>query len=177
MLADGLEDGDDVGGLAFVQAGDDGAAVDEDGRAVHAGHRHDATGHVLVAAPDRDEAVETFRAGHRFDRVGDDLTRDERVAHARGAHGDAVGNRDRAENDRFSAGIVGALGGFDGQTVDVHVAGGHHRPGRGDAHDGFLEVVVGEADRPEHRSAGGAVGSVDDGGGVLAGVLGSAHGM
>ena len=114
MLTDGLEDRDDVGGLAFVQAGHDGAAVDEDGGTVEAGHRHHAAGHVLVAAPDRDQAVEALGPGHRFDGIGDDLARDQRVAHPRGAHRDAVGNRDRAENDRFPAGGVGALGGFDG---------------------------------------------------------------
>ena len=177
VLADGFEDGDDVGGLALMQAGDDGAAVDEHGGAVHAGHRHDAAGHVLVAAADGDEAVEAFGAGHGFDGVRDDLTRDERIAHAGGAHRDAVGNGDGAENHRFPAGRVGALGGFGGQAVDVHVAGGDHGPGRGDADDGLLEVGVVEAHRPEHRSAGGAIGAIDDGGGVLAGVLGSAHGL
>ena len=51
VLADRLEDGDDVDVLAVrADAGQDAAAVDEDARDVEPGHRHDAAGHVLVAA-------------------------------------------------------------------------------------------------------------------------------
>ena len=175
MFADGFEDGDDIGRLAAVQAGDDGAAVDEDGRAVEACHGDGAAGHIFVAAADGDEAVEAFGAGHRFNRVRDDLARDERVAHARGAHRDTIRDGDGAEDDRLAAGRVGALDSFVRQPVDVHVAGGDHRPGRGDAHDGLGKVGVGEAHGPEHGSAGGAVGAVYDDGGVLAAVVGVGH--
>jgi len=49
--ADGLEDGDDVDVLAGrSSARQDGTAVDEDTRDIQTGHRHEAAGHVLVAA-------------------------------------------------------------------------------------------------------------------------------
>ena len=175
VLADGFEDGDDVGRLAAVQSRDNRAAVDKDGRAVEARHGDGAARHVLVAATDGDEAVETFRAGHRFDGIRNDLARDERVAHARGAHRDTVRDGDGAEDDGLAAGRVSPLDGFVCQPVDVHVAGGDHRPGRGDAHDGLGKVGVGEAHGPEHGSAGGAVGAVYDDGGVLAAVVGVGH--
>ena len=55
VAADGLEHGDDV---AILRSRLDRAAVDEDRRPIEARHRHDAARHVLVAAADRDEAVE-----------------------------------------------------------------------------------------------------------------------
>jgi hypothetical protein len=58
-------------------AGPDGAAVDEDRGAVQACDADQATGHVLVAAPDGDQAVEAFAAGDGFDGVGDDFARDQ----------------------------------------------------------------------------------------------------
>jgi hypothetical protein len=151
-----------------MEAGKDRAAVDEDRRAVEARHGHDATGHVFVAAADGHEAVEALGAANRLDRIGDDFARNERVAHAERAHADAVGDGDGAEDDRLAAGGIGARARLPGELVDVHVAGGKHAPGGGDAHDGLLEIGVLETDGAEHRAVGGAVGAVVDDGGELA---------
>ena len=67
-LPDRLEDGDDVDVLAVRPiAGQDAAAVDEDARHVQPGHRHDAAGHVLVAAAEGEQAVVVHAAGDDFD--------------------------------------------------------------------------------------------------------------
>src|SRR5262249_22539379 len=85
--ADGLEDGDDVDvGAVRADAGEDAAAVDEDAGDVEAGHGHEAAGHVLVAAADGEEAVVVHAGGDDLEAVGDDLARDEAVAHALVAH-------------------------------------------------------------------------------------------
>ena len=88
----------------------DRAAVDEDRRPIQPGHRHHAAGHVLVAAADRDEPVESFRRHDGFDRIGDDLAGHEGVAHARCAHRDAVGHRNRIEKHALAARGVSAGG-------------------------------------------------------------------
>ena len=51
----------------------DRAAIDEHRRPIEPRDRHQATRHVLVAAPDRDQAVEALRPDDRLDRVGDHL--------------------------------------------------------------------------------------------------------
>ena len=106
MLAHGLEHRDDVAFLLGLRmdAGQDRAAVDEHRRPVEARQGHHAAGHVLVAAADRHDRVKALGAGDRLDRIGDDFARNHRVAHARRAHADAVGDGDRAENDRLAAG-------------------------------------------------------------------------
>ena len=38
------------------------------------------------------------------------------------------------------------------QLIDVHVARGHHAPGRGYADLRFQEILVGETDRAQHRA-------------------------
>ena len=170
VLADGLEDGHDVALLLrlWIQAGQDRAAIDEDRRAVEPGDGHEAAGHVLVATADGHHAVEALAAGDRLDGIGDDLAGDKGVLHALGAHGDAIGYGDRVEDDGFAAGGIGAGRGFAGEAVDVHVARGDHAPGGGDADLGFFEIGAGEADGVQHGAAGGALGAIDDEGGVFA---------
>ena len=68
MAAHRFEHRDDV---ATLRAGLDGAAVHEHGGTIEARDGHGAARHVLVAAADGDEAVETFGAHHGFDGVGD----------------------------------------------------------------------------------------------------------
>ena len=101
IAADGFEHRDDV---AILRPGLDRAAVDEDRGTIEARHRHDAARHVLVAAADRDEAVESLGRRDGLDRVRDDLARHERVTHARRAVGDAVRDGDRVEQHALRAG-------------------------------------------------------------------------
>ncbi len=58
-------------------AGEDGAAVDEDGRDVEPGHGHDAPRHVLVAPAEGQDAVVVHAPGDDLDGIGNDLTGDE----------------------------------------------------------------------------------------------------
>ena len=89
--------------------GQNGAAIDEDGRTIQARHGHRAAGHVLVATADGDEAVEARGTHDGFDGIGDDFARDERVFHAFGAHGDAVGDGDGVEEHALAARRVAPL--------------------------------------------------------------------
>lgn len=161
MFADGFEHGHHVEVLFlafdFRAAGHDRAAINENGRTVHAGHRHHAAGHILVTATNRDEAVHAFAADDRLDRIGDDLAGNERVFHPFGAHGDAVGDGDGVENHPFTARGVRALGGLDGELVDVDIARSHFAPGGSDADLRLGEILLFESDSVEHRAAGRAV--------------------
>ena len=157
MATYGLEYGNDVG---VVLARANGAAVDKDRRPVQARQAHDAAGHVLVAAADGNNAVVAHAAGDGFDGVGNDLARYQRVLHAFGAHGYAIGDGDGVIDHAFAARRIDA--GIDrlGQGIDVHVAGRHHAPGGGHANLSFAEVITTEACRMQHGAAGGALDAV-----------------
>src|SRR6185312_16145288 len=58
------------------------------------------------------------------------------------------------------------------QLTLVEVAGHRLDPRRGDADEGLGEVVVGEADRLQHRARGGPVGAVGQRGAVALGGVG-----
>jgi len=170
VLADGFEDRNDVAFLLRVRmdAGEDGAAVDEHAGTIQAGERHHAAGHVFVATADGDEGVKSLGTGDGLDGVGDHLAGNEGVTHAGCAHADSIGNGDGAKNDRLAARGVGTRGGVAGELVDVHIARSDHAPGGGHAHDRFLEIFVLEADGPEHGPIRCAVGTVEHDGGMLA---------
>ena len=160
--AHGLEDGDDVD-VAFLEAaGENGAAVDEDGGAIEAGDGHQATGHVFVASANGNEAIEELAAHDGFDGIGDDFAGDEGVFHALRAHGDAVGDGDGVKDERLATGLGAAFRGGDGELVDVDVAGRDLAPGGGDADLGFLEIGAVEADGVKHGAALRALGGVDE---------------
>src|SRR5262249_12335864 len=114
-LPDRLEDRDDVDRVArLAGAGQDAAAVDEDAGAAEPGQGQDAAGHVVVAAADGEQAVVVHAAGDDLEAVGDDLARDEAVAHALVAHHDAVGGGRGAEDLADAAGGADALDGLAG---------------------------------------------------------------
>ena len=163
MTADGFKDRNDV--PPFF-AGQDRAAINENTGPIHARHG-DATGrHVFVAAANGDKAIKTLSADNGFNGVGDDFPRDQRIAHARCAHGNAVGDGNGVEQHRFGTGFVRAHGGGVGQLVDVHVAGGHHAPGGRNTNLWFAEVFRLKASGIEHCPAWGLLDAVDDNGAV-----------
>ena len=177
VLADGLEDGDDVEGFLVVavaggEAREDGATVDEDGGAVESGDGDHGAGHVFVTAADGDEAVKALGGDGGLDGVGDDLAGNQTVAHAQRAHADAVGDRDGIEIDRLAAGGSDALAGVLAEFAQVDIAGRHVAGSGGDGDLGLLEVLVGKADGAKHGPGGRAVGAVDDDGGEGAGGIG-----
>ena len=176
VRADRLEHAHDrVVALALVDARVDRAVVEDDARDVEPAQRHGRARGRLVAADQADEAVEQVAARDQLDRVGDDLAADERGLHALGAHRHAVADTETVLN---SIGVPPAarmpsltnsarrrwlkLQGI----VSIHcVATPDDRLG---------EVLVGEADRLEHRARGGAVGAVGQGGGMALGGIGGA---
>ena len=170
MATDRFEHGDDVPAL---DARLDRAAVDEHARPVETRHGHCTRRHVLVAAADGDEAIETLCSYDGLDGVGYHLPGHQRIAHARGTHGDAVGNRDRVEDHALGTGGVDTRGRRVCQFVDVHVAGRHHRPRRGDTHLRLGKVLALETDGIEHGAAGRLLDAVDDDGRV--GAFGISH--
>ncbi|MNL03013.1 hypothetical protein D3C87_1235380 [compost metagenome] len=172
VLAHGLEHGNDVG---VAGARLDGATIDKDRRAIQPRHADQAARHVLVAAADGHQAVETLATGDHFDGVGDHLAGHQRILHAFGAVGDAVGNGDGVEDHALGTGGIRAFFGFERQFVDVHVAWGDHGPSRGDADLRLREVCIGKAHGPQHGACRCGLHAVDHLRGVLAQIVFVTH--
>ena len=161
--ADGLEHAHDVERLVLVVAGQDRAAVEEHRRQVDPGRGHQHAGQALVAARERDERVEALGVHHALDRVGDDLARHERAAHAlRGpsrcrrrprSSRTRSGSRPRRARRPWPASASRSSGMLHGVTS---------------FHDdatptcGLAPVGVGHADRAQHRPGGRARVAVGD---------------
>ena len=131
-------------------AGADRAAVDHEAGPIQPAERHQRPGHVLVAAGQHDAGVVPLGAHHGFDRVGDEVARLQRVAHAVGAHRDAVGDADRVEPHADEPGRLHALLHFGREVQQVHVARVALEPHAGDADLRLLHVVFGHAGGVEH---------------------------
>ena len=170
--ADRLEDVLDRHVAALVAAGRDRAVVEDEAGDVEPRERHRAGGDRLVAADEADEAVEQVARDDELDRVGDHLARDQRGAHAGRAHRDAVGDRDRVELDRRAAGGADAVLHVLREHALVEVARHRLDPGRRDADERLREILVGEADRLQHRAGRGAVDAVGQRGAVALGGIG-----
>ncbi len=160
MSAYRLEDRHDVDVAAVgSDAGQDAAAVDEDAGNVEPRHGHDAAGHVLVAAAEGEQAIVIHAAGHDFETVGDDLARDEAVAHALMAHHNAVGGGGRAENLRHAAAGANAFAAAAGQAIEMGVARRNLAEQRSDADHRPIEILIVKADGPQHGAIGSAAGT------------------
>ncbi len=133
IFAVALKGRHDVERLAVEMTGADRAAVDHQRRAIEPAHRDQAAGHVLVAAGERDIRVVPLRLHHGLDRIGDQVARLQRVAHAVGAHRDAVADADGVEPHADQAGRDDPLLDSIGQPFEVHVAGVALVPHAGDA--------------------------------------------
>ena len=162
VFTHGLEDADDVQVLALVVARKNGAAVHIDGRHIGAQHAHQATGHVLVAAADHQHAVHPLALHAGLDAVGDHFPGDQRVLHALGAHGHAVGDGRRAEHLRIAACFLDAGDCCIGKPLQAAVAGRDGAVAVGDADHGFLEVIGLVTHRVIHRAVRGARGAFGD---------------
>ena len=92
VRTDRLKHGGKAGFLAFHSACKHGTAADEHGGNIHARRRHEKPGHVLVAVGHHDEPVKAVGQDHGLGGVGDQITGNEGVFHARVTHGDAVAN-------------------------------------------------------------------------------------
>src|SRR5215471_277221 len=153
----GLKHAYDCQLCAVVVAGLDGAAVNKDGGNVHAGDGDHGAGHVFVAATDGEQAVHALRLADSLDGIGNYLARDQAVAHALSAHGDAVAHGDGAEDLRHGPGFRQRIRSARGQIVQAEIAGSEIRVGVGHADDGLGEVGVFEADSAQHGAVGRAL--------------------
>ena len=169
VAAHGLEHRHDV---ALVGSRPDGAAVDEYRRAVEPRQRDQTARHVLVASADRHHAVKALGADHRLDRIGNDLARHQRVAHARRAHRNAVGHGNGAEGDGLRALRFDSGGGQAREFVDVHVTGRQVAPGRRDADLRLGEIGVAEAHGMQHRAGGSLFETIHNGSRIAARIVG-----
>jgi hypothetical protein len=160
--ADRLEHTRDVESSPVQVPGQCRAVVDEDGRQVEPGDRHHHAGHALVAAAGGDEPVEALGVHHRLDRVGDDLTADERRPHPLVPHGDAVGHRDRAELERYATGGANAVLRRRGEAPQRSVARRDLVPRRRHTDLRFVPIVVGQPDGTQHRPRRGLLDAVGD---------------
>ena len=150
MGTDRFENRHDV---ALLLARADRAAVNEHGRPIEARDCHHAPGHVLVAAAERDKAVESLRAHGCLDRVRDHLARNERITHPGCSHRNAVGDRDGAEGRALAARRVSALRCGNRELVDVRIARRDVAPRRGNPDLRLAEVAIREAHGAQHGPA------------------------
>ncbi len=164
-----LKDGNFFGGAVGLleRAGGDAAAVEHEAGDVEAGEGHDGGGHVLVAAGDADDAVETVSPRHELDGVGDDFAGDQRGFHALGSHGDAVVDRDGVELHRRATGLANALLDGLGDLSQMEVAGADLGPCVGDADDRLVQVFLAEADAAKVRAGCGAGRAFGEGDGIF----------
>ena len=147
---------------AIERPGQGRPGVQEDRGHIESGGRHQHPGKGLVATGQQNAAVQLLRTEHGLHRVGDDLSADQRVVHAPVAHRDAVGDRDGAELEGVSVGLVHTLFGGLGQPIQREVAGGDLVPGTGDADLRLAPVVVAHPDGPQHAAGSGPLDAVGD---------------
>ena len=167
VRADGFEDvlnGHISTGIAPWR---DRAAIEHKARHVRPRERHDGTGNRLVAADERNDAVELVAVDDHLDGVGNDLATHEGHAHAERSHRDAVRDRDGVELQRCAAGRQNALADVHGQLAEVVVAGTDLDPGVGDPDERLAEVAVGQPVGFQHGAGGRAVRALHEGGAAM----------
>ncbi len=150
MLAHRLEHGNNI---RVVGTRLDGAAIHEHRRTVEPRDADHAARHVLVAAAHRHQPVEPLTARDRLDGVGNDFARYQRILHALGTVGDAIGNGDGIEHDTLATGAIGPGTGFVRQRIDVHVARRDHAPGGGDADLRLVEILICKTHCAQHGAS------------------------
>src|SRR5262249_43807589 len=123
-------------------------------RTVQPAHGDETSRHVLVAAGEGDQRVVPLRAHHGLDRIGDQVPRLQRIAHAVGAHRDAVADTDGVEPHADHAGSAHPATYFGRELEQVHVAGVAVVPDAGDADLRLAHVLGGEAGTVEHGLRG-----------------------
>ena len=99
-----LEGRNDVQFLAVLMTGADRPPIDHQAGPVQSAHGDEAAGHVLIAARNGDIGVIPLRVHHRLDGVGNQVARLQRIAHAIGAHRDAIAHPDGVEAQANHAG-------------------------------------------------------------------------
>ena len=131
------------------------SAADEDRRDVAAHGAHQHAGHDLVAIRNADHAVEGVGAEHRLDRVGDQFAAGQRKLHSLVAHGDAVVDADRVEDERHAAGLADALLDELANFVEMDVAGNDVRIAVADGDKRLAEIFFLDTNSPQEGFDGG----------------------
>ena len=120
-------------------------AAHKDGRDIDARRRHEEARHILVAVRDADHCVKLVCPRKTLGRVRNQVSRDERVLHARVTHRNAVADRNRRHHDRHAASLCDAeLHGID-NLVEVHVTRDNFVIGRDDADERLFHLLRGES--------------------------------
>jgi hypothetical protein len=132
--------------FAFVPAGHDGSAVENDSRYVQAQQRHAGAGNGFVAGNQRHNAIEHVAAGDEFDGIGNDLAAYQRGLHSFRAHGDAIADGDGVELHRRAAGFANAARDVHRQFAQMEVAGHGADPRIGDSDNGLFQILVSKSD-------------------------------
>ena len=124
--------------------------------------RHGRGGNRLVASHYADHGVEHLPAANQFNGIGDQFAAHQRSAHAFGAHGFAIGDRDGIEFHGSAAGGANAFFHFGREPPQVKVARHGFDPGVGHADQRLAKIGVGEADGFEHGARRSPVAPVGD---------------
>src|SRR5262249_54873567 len=103
-----------------------------------------------------DQAVHLVAAPADLDAARDLLARGQRVAHALGAHADAVAAGGKTPRLRHATGRPDGRRRAVDQRADAGIARVHGRMAVRDADDRLAEIPGREADRIEHRAIGRA---------------------
>ena len=148
--------------IAAFGARFDRAAVNKNPGSIQSRHRHDTGWHVLVAAADCNDAIESLGSSHCLDRISNDFPGDQGVAHAGRAHRNAVRHGNRIEYDTLATRLVRALARLFGKLMNVHVARGDHAPGRGNTNLRPGEVFFFESNRSQHCAAWRLLNTIDN---------------
>ena len=163
MTAHGLKDGNNVSPFF---AGQNRAAVNKNARSVHARHSDAAGRHVFIAATNGNKAIKTLCTDDGLNGVGDHFAGYQRIAHPRRTHGNTIRYRNGIEQHRLGPGFISTHGRCFRQFVNVHIAGGHHAPSRGNANLRFVEVLGFESGGVQHCAARGLLNTVNNNGTV-----------
>src|SRR5579875_781044 len=164
VRSDGFENVDDRQVFPIQTSRCDRASVEDQPRDVQAQQRHPRARDRLVAADDANQCVKHVAAGDQLDRIGDELSADQRAFHPLRPHRDAVADRDRIDLHRGPPGRTHARFDVLGELAMVEVARHRLDPLVEDADDRLFEILVGEADRFVHRASRCAVASVGNDG-------------
>ena len=145
----------------------DGSAVDHECRTIQSSHRHDAAGHVFIAAGDGNIGIVPLCGHDGFDAVRDDVARLQRVRHAVGPHGDPVADPDRIEPHPPEACGIDPLFDFFSKLVEVHIARVAVVPDAGNPDLCLIHVFTGHAGGVEHGLRGPLRTGLSDSGAVF----------
>lgn len=152
VLSIGLESADNVDGLTLhAAAGLDGTAVNHDTGSVDTAHSNEHTGHVLVAARQRDVGIVPLSVHNSLDTIGNDLSALQAVAHTNGAHTDTVRDTNGVEAHGHESGASNAVMDYLGEVEKVHVARVALIPDGRDTDLGLGHVLLGQPGGVEHR--------------------------